>query len=224
MDFDDLAQQYDAWFKTPLGAYVDVWEKRLTWNLAEPRKGETVLDIGVGTANYVSDLRTLGVKGYGIDVSVPMLHVALEKARRGPFSLEVAQARAEALPFRDASFDLVLSVTALEFVPDPQRAVAEMKRVCRPGGRIVVSVLNKWSLWAARRRLISFFNRTIFSECRFYSGPELKRLFGAATYHTCVFAPPKSPALLVPMFDGLEPVLQKCLRPFGAYLIVRVDV
>jgi ubiquinone/menaquinone biosynthesis C-methylase UbiE len=63
------------------------------------------------------------------------------------------QGRAEQLPFEDASFDLVIAVTVLGFVPDAQRAVGEMARVLVPGGRVVLGELGRYSVRAAERRV-----------------------------------------------------------------------
>ena len=103
-------------------------------------------------------------------------------------------------------------------------AAREMVRVCRPGGRIVLSVLNKWSLWALRRRLIASFRESIFTHCRFYATYELEELFGPVQWATSVFAPPGLPETLIPLFDKLELCLQKWTKPFGAYLVIRKDV
>jgi SAM-dependent methyltransferase len=153
-----------------------------------------------------------------------MLSFAKEKAGRANLPIRLMQGASEALPFRDGQFDLVLSVTALEFFSDPERAVSEMMRVCKPGGRVVVSVLNKWSLWAVRRRVTSWFKETIFSQCRFYSYREMKRLLGEVEWGTAVFCPPGIPDGLLPVARRLEPVLQRIARPFGAYLVACKEI
>jgi ubiquinone/menaquinone biosynthesis C-methylase UbiE len=72
------------------------------------------------------------------------------------------------LPFADGSFDKSVSVAALEFVADEKRAVAELFRVTKPGGVVVVATLNSLSPWAARRSAKarrdpeSIFNRVFF--------------------------------------------------------------
>ena len=72
------------------------------------------------------------------------------------------------LPFADRAFDKTVSVAALEFVADEKRAVAELFRVTRPGGVVVVATLNSLSPWAARRSANarrdpeSIFNRVFF--------------------------------------------------------------
>lgn len=224
MDFNDIAHQYDDWFKTPLGSHIDSWEKEITWRLAKPRPGEKVLDIGTGTANYLLELARMGLDCTGLDVASRMILRAREKSKRDGVKLKLLLADCEALPFPEDYFDLVLSVTAFEFFTDPRRCVAEMVRVCRPRGRIVLGVLNKWSLWAVRRRVISWYKETIFSHCRFYSYPEMRRFLGPVEWGTSVFIPPGAPDRIIPLFDALEPYLRKVAKPFGAYLVTSVTV
>lgn len=220
MDFDDIVEKYDTWFRTPLGRYVDRWEKDLTWRFARPRQGEKVLDIGTGTANYLMELARMGLDCTGVDVSKKMLKRAREKSRKEGLCLNLVLSGAEELPFSDRHFDLVFSVTAFEFFRSPGKAAEEMVRVCRPGGRVLVSVLNKWSIWTVRRRIMTLFRETIFTECRFYSFRELRRLFGPVEWGTAVFAPPALPKQLIPFFEKAEPGLQRIAKPFGAYLVV----
>ena len=220
MDFDRIADQYDSWFATPLGAAIDRWEKEVTWRLARPRPGQKVLDIGTGTANYLIELAEMGLDCTGLDIGFSMLSRARAKSNALGLDLKLVTADSEHLPYPHRSFDLVISVTAFEFFPDPARSVEEMMRVCRPSGRIVVGVLNKWSVWAARRRFLSCFHETIFTRCRFYSYPEMSRLFGPVEWATAAFAPPGLPCRLIPFFDRLEPVFRKWAKPFGAYLAV----
>jgi ubiquinone/menaquinone biosynthesis C-methylase UbiE len=220
LDFDDIADRYDAWFSTPLGAAIDRWEKEVTWALTFPTSGRKVLDIGTGTANYILELAEKGYDCTGLDIGTGMLRRAAGKSLSKGLQLKLVAASAEDLPFPHHEFDLVLSVTAFEFFLDPERSVREMVRVCKPGGKIVVGVLNKWSVWAARRRFLSWFQTSIFKECRFYSYPEMHRLFGPVKWATAAFAPPGLPRRMIPLFDKLEPLLRRCLKPFGAYLVV----
>ena len=220
MDFDHIADKYDAWFATPLGAAIDRWEKEVTWRLARPEPGQKVLDIGTGTANYLLELAGMGLDCTGLDIGFNMLLRARAKSNTLGLDLKLVTADSHHLPYPDRCFDLVISVTAFEFFPDPVRSVQEMIRVCKPGGRIVVGVLNKWSVWAARRRFLSWFGETIFTRCRFYSYPEMSRLFRPGEWATAAFVPPGLPSRLIPLFDRLEPVFRKWAKPFGAYLAV----
>ncbi len=220
--FDRISDYYDKWFETRLGRYVDSCEKRVTYELARPKEGEKVLDIGCGTSIYLLDLCDAGLFTYGIDISKKMLEIGRKKAKDRGKELTLICADAHNLPFKDETFDLVLSTTSFEFFKDPKKAFTEMKRVSRKSGRIVVGVLNKWSIWALRRRIISIFKNTIFKECRFYSYPELKSIFRKIDgFKGAVFAPPFF-TFLIPIFSFLDPLFERFFKIFGAYIVVLV--
>ena len=81
-----------------------------------------------------------------------MLEAARARATSAGAVVAWCQGDARALPFRNASVDLVLAVTALCLVSESLVALNEMSRVLRPGGVLVVGELGRWSLWAVRRR------------------------------------------------------------------------
>jgi arsenite methyltransferase len=104
------------------------------------RAGDRVLDVGCGPGFYVTELLELvGRDGLvvGVDASADMLAVAATGAE-GHDNVELHKADATSLPVPDASFDRALSVQVLEYVHDVPAALAEMRRVLRPGGRVLV--------------------------------------------------------------------------------------
>jgi ubiquinone/menaquinone biosynthesis C-methylase UbiE len=103
------------------------------------RKNQRVLDVGCGTgALTLAAAEAVGPGGEvsGIDPNPEMLAVA----RRKTSTIDWRDGRAEALPFRDASFDAVLSQFAMMFFDDPAAGLREMRRVLRPRGSIAVAV------------------------------------------------------------------------------------
>ena len=102
----------------------------------EPHGGERILDVacGSGTAGLVAARRYCEV--VGIDLVEALVDRARARAAADDLDAEFRVADAQALPFADASFDVVLSVYGVQFAPDQPRAASEMLRVCRPGGRI----------------------------------------------------------------------------------------
>ncbi|HEX6349080.1 MAG TPA: class I SAM-dependent methyltransferase [Candidatus Dormibacteraeota bacterium] len=148
-----------------------------------------VLDDGCGIGAYVERLRPLAREVWGLDFEAERV---AEAARRiGPERLLVAAA--EALPFADQSFDLVLSNEVVEHVADDRRAVAEMVRVLAPGGQAVVFCPNRWYpveqhgvYWRGSYRFgnIPFVNYLpdplrdrLAPHVRTYTGPGLLKLF-----------------------------------------------
>jgi SAM-dependent methyltransferase len=100
------------------------------------RATEQVLDVagGNGNASLAAARRFAAVTC--TDYVPALLEQARARAQGERLTLEIRQADAEALPFPDASFDVVLSTFGVMFTPDQEKAAAELRRVCRPGGRI----------------------------------------------------------------------------------------
>lgn len=133
------AEGYESYMVPALFA---PWAVRLL-EAARPEPGERVLDVGCGTgivARRVAALLGSGATVVGLDASAPMLGVARAAAGREGVAVEWLEGRAEALPFADASFDLLLCQFALMFFADPAAALAGMRRVVAAHGRVVASV------------------------------------------------------------------------------------
>src|SRR4029079_16819859 len=102
------------------------------------KPADRVLEVGVGTGINV-DLYPADCAVTGIDLSSSMLEKARERvARKGVRNVRLLQMDAANLKFADDSFDIVYAPYVISVVPDPVAVTREMRRVCRPGGRIVI--------------------------------------------------------------------------------------
>lgn len=100
--------------------------------------GDRVLEVGVGTGINAS-LYPGYCRVTGIDFSAPMLEKARHRMRRkGLTHVRLMQMDAAALKFADDSFDIVYAPYVVNCVPDPIKVVREMRRVCKPGGKMVI--------------------------------------------------------------------------------------
>ena len=102
--------------------------------------GDRVLDVGCGTGSLIFTLPQLAGIAAATGIDIGEAYVAYGRSRNTDSRLGFEQADACALPFADNCFDRAFSLLVLQFVPDPARAVAEMRRVVRPGGTVAAAV------------------------------------------------------------------------------------
>lgn len=98
--------------------------------------GSRVLDVACGSGNVALAAARRHAEVVGIDYVPSLLDRARERAAAERLAIDFREADAEALPFPDASFDVVLSAFGVMFAPNQERTAAELLRVCKRGGRI----------------------------------------------------------------------------------------
>ncbi len=131
--FDRAAEFYDE-----TRSYDESLSRATTELLAAELRGRgTVLEVGVGTGLIALPLHEAGIPMRGLDISAPMMAKLVEKAGgRPPFPLVLGDATA--LPFSDGAVDAGLLRWVLHLIPDWREVVAELVRVVRPGGVLVI--------------------------------------------------------------------------------------
>lgn len=140
-----LAQGMERLYRTEDAAR----RRHAVLEMLRPVPGERILDIGTGPGFLAFELATrVGEEGsvLGIDTSEPMLQLARQRCAGMPW-VELRQADACSLPVPDAAFDAAASVQVLEYIADVDKALAEMHRVLRPGGRAAI-VSTDWDTLA----------------------------------------------------------------------------
>jgi arsenite methyltransferase len=133
---EELAAQMEVIYSRP-----DILRRRaLVHEALGAAPGDRVLDAGCGPGFYVAEtLERVGAEGsvVGVDASEPMLALAAKRCA-GHANVAFEQGDVTKLPVRDADFDRALSVQVLEYVDDIPAALAELLRVLRPGGRVLI--------------------------------------------------------------------------------------
>lgn len=101
--------------------------------------GTRMLDVACGAGQIAIPAAKAGVDVTGIDIATNLVEQARARARSEGLNARFDEGDAEMLPYDDASFDVVVSLIGAMFAPRPELVAAELKRVCRPGGRIVMA-------------------------------------------------------------------------------------
>lgn len=118
-----------------VGATVQIVAELLC-QAVDLRPGESVLDVATGSGNTALAAARCFADVAAVDYVPSLLARGRDRAAAERLAVDFRDGDAEALPFADASFDVVLSTFGVMFAPDHQRAADELLRVCRPGGRI----------------------------------------------------------------------------------------
>lgn len=131
--FDGVARGYDRTNAVLSVGNASLW-RIATVRAVDPQPGERVLDIAAGTGTSSAALAKSGAEVVALDFSAGMV----EEGRRRHPELQFVQGDAEKLPFGDDEFDAVTISFGLRNVQQPHVALAEMYRVLKPGGRLVI--------------------------------------------------------------------------------------
>lgn len=181
--FDEYASEYDEWFEENRSVYLSELNAVRTLLPAHSRP----VEIGVGTGRFAGPL---GI-GSGAEPSAAMRDIA---QRRG---IETVDAVAEDLPFRDASFDLVLMVTTLCFLDDVDLALREAHRVLEVGGHIVIGFLDRETelgrQYEARRSASRFYRVARFCSSQELCAALQRAGFSDLVWAQTVFGAPQEP-------------------------------
>jgi ubiquinone/menaquinone biosynthesis C-methylase UbiE len=103
------------------------------------KPGERVLDVACGTGNLTIPAAQKGAQVTGVDIAPNLLEQGQKWAQAEGLAIQLDEGDVEDLPYEDASFDTVITMFGAMFAPQPNITAAELIRVCRPGGRIVMA-------------------------------------------------------------------------------------
>ena len=101
--------------------------------------GQRLLDVGCGAGQTAFPAARAGLQVTGVDIATNLIDHARARAAAEGLNAQFDEGDAEALPYPDASFDVVVSLIGAMFAPRPERVAAELLRVCRPGGRLILA-------------------------------------------------------------------------------------
>lgn len=198
------------------GAWIGRTEAALLDALIGLRPGESLLDVGCGTGYFTQALSANAFWTVGADRDLAMLHHA---ARHRDGALTWLVADGQGLPFADRAFDVVISVTALCFIQDERRAVAEFMRVARR--RVVLGLLNRHSLLYLEQGRNG--GRGGYRGARWHTARQARSLFdglAAANVETrrAVFVPSGGR-----LARWVEPTFGRWQAGWGSFIAVAVD-
>ena len=209
-------EAYDAWYDSPRGRWIGDVEFELLCRHLAMRPGTSLLDVGCGSGWFTRRFAAAGLDVTGLDVDADALDFARQRSDQ---AIAYVAGDARRLPFPDQSFDQVISITALCFVDDWPRAMAEIVRVTRR--RFVLGLLNRHSLlWLDKGRNGG---KGAYQGAHWHSRRELDEALKALPVEHVHF----SSAVFLPSATGVAQAVERALPnrlPWGAFLLVSGDV
>jgi SAM-dependent methyltransferase len=221
---DVLPDAYAEWRRSTLGRITDALEERLLLDRIGPARDLRILDVGCGDGALATRLAEGGARVTGLDASADMLAAARRRTTAAGVEVDLVEGDAGELPFPAGQFDCVVSVATLCFVDDPRRAIREMVRVLKPGGRLILGELGRWNLWAAQRRMKGWLGSKLWGAAHFRSRADLIELADQAevedaTVTGAVFYPPFGWAAR--LLEPADHILGKATTLGAAFLVLQ---
>lgn len=197
--------------------------------------GKDVLDVGCGNGYVLSRYARAGARTVGVDLTRAAVELCRSRFAHMDLPGEFRQANAEALPFPDNTFDCVTSMGVLHHTPNTAAAVAEVFRVLKPGGRLIVMFYHRNSAlyrvgFPLQRLLTGKSTQQLVNEVDgfgnplgdVYSDAELRRLLGRFS-DLELFAGLLEPWMVLPRFSRILPaaLLKRFERRWGWFLYAK---
>ncbi len=235
-----LRTEYDAWHERVFRAAPEHEDASSPWyQLVREQIGDVlglrILEVACGRGGFVRELVRAGAWVTGCDFSLAALRVGKEKLRAlgNGTSAELIQGDAQALPFADESFDIVVSCETIEHVPDVASALREMWRVARRGGKLFLTTPNYanfmglYELYArvrhpGRKDDQPFDRRQWFAQIRCYvRGAGWTILHSDGTVHQLPIFPGHNPVEL-PFLESNR-MIRRILSPFAYHYFLLAE-
>lgn len=190
--FDKEAENYDEWYVSKLGRFVDEVESSCAFGLFDIPKGSRILEVGCGTGNFSIKLAKMGYEVVAIDVSEEMLLLAREKAKVENLSIEFHKLDICENEFEDGSFDGIFSMAVFEFIPDSLSAMDQMMRTLRSEGQLIIGTINRDSAWGDFYESEYVKENSVFKNANLKSMDEMKNMYSENLNATsqCLFISP----------------------------------
>jgi ubiquinone/menaquinone biosynthesis C-methylase UbiE len=222
MSFDPLqATSADQWLETELGRYIFSRQEKLILDLVSPDAGESLLDVGCGTGNYLRIFKQKKCVLTGMDSSAKALELARKKLGH---QCELVLGNATDLPFSDNEFDVVTLMNGPQMVGDPQKVIAEAVRVSR--NRVFIGFFNKISLAGTKHSVRKLFGLPVTTAMRFFPISEMHAIIketmatSSVRWGSVIYLPGPAYAF----FSELEELFPMKNNPLGAFVGMVVPV
>jgi len=157
--FDEMSIERDLKLRNPILKYEQDTRQKAVIEMLIPTKGELILDVGCGNGRDIIIFANNSAFCVGIDFSSGMIKEGKKAIDTMGFrNVHLISGGATNLPFSDGTFDKISCSEVIEHIPDWEKAIAEMNRVLKIGGKLVITTPNWYSLYGFTRKLFDLFS------------------------------------------------------------------
>lgn len=192
--FDKEASNYDSWYTSELGSFVDMVETDCALSLFNFKPGAKILDIGCGTGNLSIKLAKAKADVVGIDISNEMLSVAKRKSTMLGYDIEYKNMNVYDIQYEENYFDGAFCFAAFEFIDEPLKALNEIFRVVKKGSPILIGTINADSKWGDLYAKLHTDPNSVFKHAHLKTSLDLANLKPneLVAIKECLFIPPNT--------------------------------
>ncbi|MHB8073026.1 class I SAM-dependent DNA methyltransferase [Desulfosporosinus fructosivorans] len=191
--FDRIADDYDKWYDTEIGRVADQVERDLAFQLFQP-SGPKILEIGCGTGQYTTKLAEQGYQITAVDISEKMMALAREKITNLGYEVKWLNADITQIMDQLEQYQGILSMSAFEFVPNPEEILAGLFEHLEPNGCLVIGVIAGDASWGEfyRKKAIAK-SESVFAHARLYTEAEIRqwKVGGRLVLGKALYFPPE---------------------------------
>jgi 2-polyprenyl-3-methyl-5-hydroxy-6-metoxy-1,4-benzoquinol methylase len=172
--FDTAAADYDSWYETELGHLVDKVERELAEKMFKP-SGVRVLEVGSGTGLYTVWLARQGYEIMAVEISPEMMKRAQAKMTELGLKAEWRLADVAKILPELGKFHGIISLTAFEFIPDPEQVLHELYNHLEPGGCLMIGIIAGGGRWGDFYKQIAGQDpESVFNHAVFYTEEQIR--------------------------------------------------
>jgi len=190
--FDRVAVDYDSWYETESGRAADQAERALAQEMFKP-SGARVLEVGCGTGQYTTWLVKEGYEVTAVDVSGEMMAKAQAKIAAMGGNVRWWPADITEILNQLGKFHGIFSMTAFEFIPQPERILSKLYECLEPGGCLLIGVIAGDSPWSEYYQEIARQKPTsVFAQAKLYTEQDIRQwqVGGRLELGTALYFPP----------------------------------
>ena len=173
--FDPIAEGYDKWYGTEIGQVADQVERELAFQFFHP-SGPKILEIGCGTGQYTTELVKQGYQITAVDISEKMMAKAREKITDLGYQIKWHNADITQIMDQLEQYHGIISMSAFEFIPNPEEILASLFEHLEPKGCLVIGVIAGESSWSEfYRKKANMKPESVFAHAHLYTESEIRQ-------------------------------------------------